>query len=174
MQAHSGLLGFRSLATSAAFSKVSWARRKTLEMLEKTWTKAKFSLGSEELGKNSKTPLRVFILLGVCQLGGGCMRPPQESSRKSDDLMMVLMGTIKRLGSPFHKFTRSMLGVKRESLITAQPPARALFPLDKAEWDGALIGGGINPAAGRMLPWRAVGNKTVPPTPVKMHINGAY
>lgn len=35
MQAHRGLLGFRSLATSAAFSKVSWARRKTLEMLEK-------------------------------------------------------------------------------------------------------------------------------------------
>lgn len=64
------------------------------------------------------------------------MRPPQESSRKSDDLMMflvVLMGIIKRLGSPFHKFTRSTLGVKRESLITAQPPARALFPLDKAE-----------------------------------------
>lgn len=66
---------------------------------KKTWNKTE--LLSWELKSSVKLPemsLGVFVLVGVCQLGDGCTRPPQESSQKSDGLMMflvVLMGTIK-------------------------------------------------------------------------------
>lgn len=84
---------------SQAFQ-VSWMRKKkTLHLLEKTWNKTE--LLSWELKISVELPetsLGVFVLVGVCQLGDGCTRPPQESSQKSDGLMMflvVLMGTIK-------------------------------------------------------------------------------
>lgn len=54
--------------------------------------------GSEELGQTPKKCLSGCLFWSLCQLGEGCMRPPQESSRKSVGLMMflvVLMGTIK-------------------------------------------------------------------------------
>lgn len=84
---------------------VSWMRkRRILHLLvkkkeKKTWNKTELlSWGSKSSVELPQMSLCVFVLVGVCQLGEGCTRPPQGSSQESDGLMMflvVLMGTIK-------------------------------------------------------------------------------
>ncbi|KAG7512966.1 hypothetical protein JOB18_043935 [Solea senegalensis] len=137
---------FRSQATSVALSTTSiltqheQEQEEEEEEEEENLSKGELLL-SGEVKSLAKLPKCLSSSLlrsdrvsweSVAAAAAACVRH-RNPLGECDDVLVVLMGTIKSSASPLVKWTRSLLSLWRHQLITAPPPARALFPLDKAE-----------------------------------------